>query len=209
MRKLLILGLIALSFSSCKKEVKPTPSVPTETETKVEVENFYSSKDVQPHLKFNAEYSEYDFIGLPNPTAFTKEELSFNVKENDFDYNKTADFDYYNLSQFDLDKTNFKVIAYHSFGENDSKVVNVQLNSYQAGVQKDALLVDCRFTFETEYYRNFLIEKDGTIIVRKTAVDGLAFNEAGDIVGKKQVSDTTTQVIKYKVDKSGIFNKIK
>lgn len=209
MRSILLLCLVVLSFSACKKEDKTTESTQITEEKNKGEENIYSSEELKPYLKFNPEYSEYEFVDLKDPTAFTDKEIAFTVKENDFDYNKSSDFDYFDLRQFDLDKTSFKVIAYHSFGENDSKVMNVQLNSYQSGIQKDALLLDCRFTFETEYYRHFAIQKDGTILLKKTTVEGLAFNEAGDIVGTKKVSDTTNQLIKYKVDSAGIFNVIK
>jgi nucleoside recognition membrane protein YjiH len=55
--------------------------------------------------------------------------------------------------------------AYHSYGENDSKVANAQLNSYM-GKQVDAILLDSRFTAETEYYREFTLTKNGMIILK-------------------------------------------
>jgi hypothetical protein len=63
------------------------------------------------------------------------------------------------LLLFNFDKVTYKVIAYTTYGENDSKIVNIQLNSYVASVQTDALLLDNRFTFETEYYRQFSIKE--------------------------------------------------
>jgi hypothetical protein len=204
MKKIVFLILI-LAFFSCKKDAEK--SIDTTIKTTKTDSIIYSSNEFQPHLKFNSEFCEYQITGLDNPKEFTSKELSFPLKENEFEYNKSADFKYFTPSTFDLDKINCKVIAYTSYGENDSTVLNIQLNSYLAGVQIDALLLDCRFTFETEYYRNFSIKKSGTIIIKKLAIDSLLYNNEGDIIGKKAVNDTTTEVVQYKINTMGHFVK--
>lgn len=93
---------------------------------------------------------------------------------------------YYTTTSFNYNTVAYKVSAYTSYGENDSKVVNIQLNSYLFNIQIDALLLDCRFTFETEYYRQFSIKKDGTIAIKKLATDGSAYDDKGDIIGQKK-----------------------
>ena len=68
--------------------------------------------------------------------------------------------------------------------------------------------MDCRFTFETEYYRNFTIQTDKTIAIKKIAIESLEFNDKGDIIGNKKVNDTLTEVVKYKIDPQGNFIKL-
>jgi hypothetical protein len=54
---------------------------------------------------------------------------------------KQRDFKYY--APFTLNLAMYlKIIAYHSYGENDSKVTNIQLNSYKEKQQIDDLLTD-------------------------------------------------------------------
>ncbi|WP_418262704.1 hypothetical protein [Flavobacterium faecale] len=202
-----IIFLIAtLLLFSCKKEVKEKNGLDKPKKSSDSL--VYSSTALQPHLKFNSEYSEYELTGLKNSSTFTSKDINFPVKENDFNYNKSNDFDYYTISNFDIDKVHYKIIAYNSYGENDSKVLNVQLNSYISDKQIDALLLDCRFTFETEYYRLFKIKNNSTIDIKKIAVDSLLYNEEGDIIGKKTVNDTTIETVQYQIKKTGHFIKL-
>lgn len=205
--KKFIFFILLLAVYSCKKEdtktvTEPSKSVPM-TDTII-----YSSKVLKPYLKFNEEFSEYELVGLENPQVFTDADLNYPVKENEFEFNKTADFKYYAPFTFEFSNVSYKIIAYHSYGENDSKVTNIQLNSYKGKQQIDALLLDCRFTFETEYYRDFTITKDGTIAIKKIALDGLNYDEEGDIVGQKKVKDSTTETVRYKMNAKGIFTKV-
>jgi hypothetical protein len=62
------------------------------------------------------------------PTIFSQQELNYPVKENEFEFNKSTD-QYFTTSSFNFDKVTYKVIAYTTYGENDSKIVNIQLNS--------------------------------------------------------------------------------
>ena len=205
--KKFIYFILILTVCSCKKEDSKTTVTPNASS--IEADSIiYNSKSFEPHLKFNSELSEYELIKLANPESFTDLELSYPIHENDFEFDKTEDFKYYTPFSFDFEGVSYKLIAYHSYGENDLKVVNIQLNSYLEGKQTDALLVDCRFTFETEYYREFTITKNGIITIEKVAIEGLNYNSDGDIVGKKTVKDTTAETVRYKMSAKGNFVKI-
>lgn len=199
---LIILGLC--TFYSCKKKNEKAEQTITIPKT----EAIYASEKANKHLNFDKEFNEYEFLGVKEAQKFSASEIDFVVKENDFEYNKTADFDYFTIKTFDIGDTNFKVILYATFGENDIKVANIQLNSYRSGVQVDALLLDCRFEFETEYYRNFVIKNDNSIEIQKIAVDKLKYNAKGDIIGKREVNDTLIDAVTYKINPLGNFLKI-
>ncbi len=205
MKKIVFLLVVAV-FLSCKKD-NDRPKVSKEAKQDT-TSIIYNSKAIEPYLELDLEQIEYKIVGLKNNQKFTAEEIKFPIKGNDFDFSKSPTLDYYIVHSFNIDATNYKILAYNSYGENDSKVLNVQLNSYVSGLQKDALLLDCRFTFETEYYRNFTINSDHTIEIKKIAVESLIFNEAGDIIGKKEANDTITEVVKYKMNPLGDFTKL-
>ena len=206
MKKTILLLILGIGiFFSCKKENEKTEQT---NSTPSQIKDIYSTADTEEYLNFDKEMNEYAIVGLNDSQKFSAEEISFAVKENDFEYNKSDDFDYYTIKTFDLGEINYKVIVYNSYGENDSKVLNIQLNSYQSGIQVDALLLDCRFEFETEYYRNFVIKKDQTIEIKKIAVEKLLYNQNADIVGKKEVNDTLVDVVTYKVNPLGNFLKL-
>jgi hypothetical protein len=205
--KKLIFFISILAFYSCKKEDNKVKVAPITASPQTD-SMIYSSKSFAPHLSFNAELSEYELIELKNPNSFKEEELIYPVKENDFELNKVADLNYYTPFTFNLQNVSYAVIAYYSYGDNDIKVANIQLNSYLAGKQTDAILLDCRFTFETEYYREFTISKNGIITINKVAIDGLNYNEEGDIVGEKAVKDTTIVKSQYKLNTNGAFVKM-
>lgn len=207
MKKITLLLLLILSFS-CKKTAENKETIiDIETETNNK-DFFYKYTEAAPYIKFNTQFSEYEIEGLEKPQKFTATELNEVIKENEFEFTKSDAFKYYVAKTFDIDKVNYKVIIYNTYGENDSKVLNIQLNSYLAGTPIDALLLDCRFTFETEYYRNFVINKDKTIDIKKIAVEKLLYNDDGDIIGVKDVNDTISVPVKYKIEPSGKFLKI-
>ena len=199
--------ILLLIVCSCKKE-ENTNSVPPSVKSVAENTTIYSSKSLEQYIKFNTEFSEYELVNLENPQSFSTTELSFPIKENEFEYNKSKDFKFYTPFTFEKDKIEYKVIAYHSYGENDTKVLNVQLNSFYGRKTIDALLLDCRFVFETEYYRQFSIKEDGTILIKKVAVNGLNYDDNGNIIGTKAVKDTTIENLKYKLSSTGSFTKI-
>lgn len=202
MKKILFFILI-ITFISCKKENERS-----DIKTEVNHSNVVTinSDSLATHFKFNDDLFEYEIIGLQDSAKFTADEISFPLKENDFDYSKSTDLDYFTAKTFDIAKNKFKIVVFNTYGDNDSKILNIQLNSYTDNKLIDAILLDSRFTFETEYYRNFKINGND-IEIKKVSVEKLLFNEEGDIVGDKKVNDTLTDIVKYKIDSKGLFIK--
>ena len=196
-----------LTVCSCKKDNGKTTVAPIKSKHQSDGV-IYSTKLFEPHIQFNTELSTFELIELKNPKSFTEIELTYPVKQNEFEFNKTNDFKYYTPFTFNFEGVSYNLIAYYSYGENDSKVLNIQINSYLDGKQIDALLLDCRFTAETEYYREFTIKKEGTIVIKKVLIDGLNYNAKGDIIGQKTVKDTTSETIRYKMNTQGTFKKV-
>lgn len=195
--------MLTILFISCKKDTKEAA---TKEENTNQATIAISSKNLDSYLKFDPELVEYDITGLDKAEKFSSTALSFPIKENDFDYAKSTDFDYFTAKSFEIAANTFKIILFNTYGENDAKILNIQLNSYNGGKLVDALLLDCRFTFETEYYRNFKIDGN-TIEIKKISVDKLDFNDNGDIIGNKKVNDTLTEVVKYQINDKGLFIK--
>lgn len=73
----------------------------------------------------------------------------------------------------------------------------------------DRLLLDCRFSFETQYFRTFKIDKDKNIEIIKFSINNLEYNESGDIIGEKQNPDITKVKVDYRIDTKGYFKKNK
>lgn len=195
--------MLTILFISCKNDTKEAA---TKEENTNQATIAISSKNLDSYLKLDPELVEYDITGLDKAEKFSSTALSFPIKENDFDYAKSTDFDYFTAKSFEIAANTFKIILFNTYGENDAKILNIQLNSYNGGKLVDALLLDCRFTFETEYYRNFKIDGN-TIEIKKISVDKLDFNDNGDIIGNKKVNDTLTEVVKYQINDKGLFIK--
>lgn len=202
MKKIFFIILIT-AFFGCKKETENTDNKPN-IETKADLT--IASKNFEKYLKHNAELFEYQIVGIKDSLPFSDAEISFPLKENEFHYNKSKDFNYFEAKSFENKNNKLKIIIYNTYGENDLKVLNIQLNSYNSGQLVDALLLDCRFTFETEYFRNFKINSNA-IEIKKFNVDKLLYNEEGDIIGNKPVNDTVVNMVKYKLNDKGFFVK--
>jgi len=133
---------------------------------------------------------------------------SIAIKENEFDIKPKDENIYYEIETFKFSETNTgKLILYNTFGENDIKILNVQLNSYVNNILVDKLLLDCRFSFETQYFRTFKINKEKNIEIIKLSINSLEYNEAGDIIGEKQNADTIKVKVDYDIDAKGYFIK--
>lgn len=171
----------------------------------------YTSDSVKPFYKLDADSISY-IVNTAykelSPENFGEKNTLIPLKENDFDIVLDTKSKFYTLETFKFsDQNTAKLIIYNTFGENDSKILNVQLNSYMNNVLIDQLLLDCRFTFETEYYRTFTINKDKNIKLVKHTVDKLEYNDAGDIVGEKQIGDSSKVTVDYTIDAAGKFIK--
>jgi hypothetical protein len=171
----------------------------------------YTSDNVKQYYKYDTVSVSYivDMVqkGLSFKN-FDEENKRIHLKENDFEVQLNPKYEYYILETFKFSQTNTaKLIIYNTFGENDSKILNIQLNSYLDNKLVDQLLLDCRFIFETEYYRTFIIDADKKIEIVKHTVDNLEYNEAGDIIGEKELADSTKIKVNYTLDPSGKFIK--
>lgn len=215
---MLSLGMLILFFS-CQKGTIKQDKIDNEaqkiivTDSTVQMKNNlpYTSDNVKPYYKLDADSTSYVvntlYKGLVSHN-FDEKNQAVPLKENDFNIRLDSKDKYYILETFKFSDTNTaQLIIYNTFGDNDSKILNVQLNSYINNNLVDQLLLDCRFTFETEYYRTFKIGPDKNIEIEKHSVDKLEFNEAGDIVGEKNPADTTMVKVNYMIDLTGKFIK--
>lgn len=200
-----ILILCMFIFYNCKDN----PVKPSVEKQNLENNLPYTSEQIKKYYRFNNDESAYILDIKDNLLNFTQNEINISIKENDFDIKPNTKSKYLNVEAFNFSNNNScKLILYNTYGENDIQVLSVQLNSYKGNLLIDQLLLDNRFTFETEYYRTFTINKDGTIKIKKYSVDNLEYNESGDIIGKKQKPEITETIVEYKIDNDGKFVKI-
>lgn len=215
--KLIILSFIVslISFSCDKEKIKKKNDKPTIITSSTIMKNNlpYTSDNAKKYYELNSDSTMYVINPLHENLVsdnFNEKNKSVLLKENDFGIQLNPNYKYYVLETFKFSNVNtIKLIIYNTFGENDSKILNLQLNSYINDVLVDQLLVDCRFTFETEYYRTFKIDSDKNIEITKYSVVNLEYNEQGDIIGKKKSADTTKEKINYRLDLAGKFLKNK
>lgn len=214
--KLILLSFIVVTFCySCKKE-------------KVKMDEFnhkltlndndtmknnlpYTSDNVKQYYKHDADSISYVVNSLYKGIVscnFDENNKLVSLRENDFEIQQDSKDKYYILETFNFpDEKKCKLIIYNTYGENDSKILNIQLNSYIGNKLVDQLLLDCRFTFEIGYYRTFKIEKDKTIEIIKYSIDSIEYNDAGDIIGEKKNADINKEKVEYTIDQSGKFIK--
>jgi hypothetical protein len=146
-----------------------------------------------------------------------KQKLYFNtinkkveILENDNNLEIEESLYYYVIEEFYFSFNQYyKLIIYKSFIDNQIEVLNIQLNNYYNKELVQQILLDSRFTFENEYFRNFYIDKNMNIEITKYEISNLEFNEVGDIVGELEKPDTLKTIVKYKLDKDGKFKKTK
>ncbi|EJL74231.1 hypothetical protein [Chryseobacterium populi] len=215
--KLSACSIIMLVFSYSCKKVAPKQEESNHELTIADSTNTmknnlpYTSDNIKQYYKYNVDSISYvvnsQYKGLVSGN-FNEKNKFVPLKENDFEIQQEPKYKYYILETFKFSDTNtVKLIIYNSFGENDSKILNVQLNSYLNSDLVDQLLLDCRFTFETEYFRTFKIDADKNIEIVKYSVDKLEYNETGDIIGEKKSADSTKLKVNYIIDPAGKFIK--
>ncbi len=215
--KLFTINFFVLICFSCKKNMTTDENLTFKgvlidsTFTKMTNNLPYTSDSIKQYYKLDTDSVSYivnaTYKGLSN-NNFDEKNRSLPLKENDFNIVLTSKTKFYTLQAFKFsDQNTAKLLIYNTFGENDSKILNVQLNSYMNNVLTDQLLLDCRFTFETEYYRTFIIDKNRSIKILKHTVDKLEYNDEGDIVGEKKIGDSAEVSVDYIIDNSGKFIK--
>lgn len=198
-------------FFSCQ-ENKTTSNIQSKKDIPVKVERIsnnlpYTSDEVKKYYTSDSNSSDpvIKNKGLVEH-YFISEETALPFKENDFEIKPSTKDKYYDLETFNFPNQNkCQLIIYNTFGENDSKILNIQLNSFVKDRLVDKLLLDSRFTFETEYYRNFKINPGGTIEITKFSVDKLEVNETGDIIGENENPVPKKQIVRYKINSEGKF----
>ena len=203
---------IFLVFISCQK---PEGNSYVELK-KIDTQSIHDirSSDISKYYHFDSLHSTYfvDTLLLPKSFHFEEGEITFPVKENDFEEYKIKSTDkYYPLDSFALKNYKFKVIMYLTDGENDTNIMNVKINSYDSNNNLiDALLLDQHFNFEIECFRNFSISSDKKIKIIKYAITYANYSEEGDIIGGKSVPQRDSVIANYLIDdSSGKFEKIK
>ncbi|WP_228452322.1 hypothetical protein [Chryseobacterium sp. c4a] len=213
--KNIIIGVF-LTFFSCKENTQkinttdnPVQNSKSENLKTVKNKLPYTSEDIKKYYKTDLDSTNY-IVTIPDQKRinFNSEEIRFPIKENDFEINPKPTDKYSVIETFSFpNDISCKLIIYNTYGENDSKILNVQLNSYKQNKLTDQLLLDCRFTFENQYYRTFSINKDEMIELVKYSINRLEFNENGDIIGEKETPITNKEKFLYAIDNEGKFVK--
>lgn len=208
-----LLPCFILVLFSCKENKVPNDLPLKQQEktitTKVKNNLPYTSDNVKQHYKFDVDSVNFT-VNKNNlkESYFLQEEVKIPLKENDFDIQPPLKNKYFVVETFNFsDSLINKLIIYNTFGDNDTKIFNVQLNSYFNNHLVDKLLLDCRFTFETEYYRDFKIDENRNIQIVKYSIDNLEYNEAGDIIGEKENPIPKIEKVNYKIGSDGKFVK--
>ena len=79
----------------------------------------------------------------------------------------------------------------------------MQLNSYKQGKPIDALLLELNFTFEIAFSSDYIVDNK-SIRIDQDAINGFQCSEDGDIIGTKEVPDSTVRRLVYHI-KDGQF----
>ena len=212
MKYLIICSAIILSSCIETKEKKEALQTNDLIQKSSKMNNIfpYTDENASKFYNFDTELGRYVVnVNENKMMKFNSDKADFLVKENDFGIKPTVDGKYAEIETLNFSSlVSCKVIVYNTIGDNDTAILNVQLNSYHNGQLKDQLLLDSRFTFETEYYRTFIINKNHSIKINKFSVNNLEFNEAGDILGEKTVADTVKVTVSYQLLNDGFFKKL-
>ena len=212
MKYLIICSAIILSSCIETKEKKEALQTNDLIQKSSKMNNIfpYTDENANKFYNFDTELGRYVVnVNENKMMKFNSDKADFPVKENDFGIRPTVNGKYAEIETLNFSSlVSCKVIVYNTIGDNDTAILNVQLNSYHSGQLKDQLLLDSRFTFETEYYRTFIINKNQSIKINKFSVNNLEFNEAGDILGDKKVADTVKVTVSYQLLNDGFFKKL-
>ncbi|MFD0793646.1 hypothetical protein ACFQZX_08455 [Mucilaginibacter litoreus] len=167
------------------------------------------STELQKFYKRDKETGKYTLVIPKGYTLKTYADTGIAFKESPFGYEIKPGDRYLTADQFQLAGMNCKIIVYNVTGENDRPILNIQLNSYnKQGQLQDVLLLDSRFTFEVEYYRDFSIEKSGIIKLKSNQIEHYTYNEQGDITGYINDPQVESSAATYQLQADGKFRKI-
>lgn len=122
--------------------------------------------------QFSKYYKEtdYEIKLLPQYLKQAKElnsqEIGGNLKGASWGSDQFKDYiRYYEVGGFEFENYYYKLIVYNSFGESDTLLLNIQINSYDSqGNMIDALILDTQYYYEDiSCFTKFKINTDFTI----------------------------------------------
>ncbi|WP_294844623.1 hypothetical protein [uncultured Gilliamella sp.] len=123
----------------------------------------YYKKDNDGYAIFLDKYSKLTQL-------LNEQEINFPIKNESFGYDRfTQDIRYYVVGGFVQDNYLYKVIIYNGYGEADTQMLNIQLNSYdEQGKLIDALLLDSQYRYEdVSSFNQFSVNEDLTINLKQ------------------------------------------
>ena len=136
---------------------------------------------------------------------FSEAEKALPLKGDTYNYDlNSLDGRYYTVAERkDKNGYDYKLIVYNTGGDNDTEILVTQLISYKQGKPIDALLLELNFTFEIAYSSRYIVDNK-SIRIDQYAINGLQCSEDGDIIGTKEVPDSTIWRLVYHI-KDGQF----
>ena len=200
MKKYGLLSVLLLCLTAC--------SVPRQAE-KAASSNavVWTYQLVEPLLVFDNSVISYRLKPKYRRRAvpFSAAEKALPLKGDTYNYDlNSLDGRYYTVAERkDRNGYDYKLIVYNAGGENDTEILVTQLNSYKQGKPIDALLLELNFTFEIAYSSRYIVDNK-SIRIDQYAINGLQCSEDGDIIGTKEVPDSTVWRLVYHI-KDGQF----
>ena len=200
MKKYGLLSVFLLCLAAC--------SVPRQAE-KAASRNaiVWTNQLVEPLLVFDNSVISYRLKPKYRRRAvlFSAAEKALPLKGDTYNYDlNSLDGRYYTVAERkDWNGYDYKLIVYNAGGENDTEILVTQLNSYKQGKPIDALLLELNFTFEIAYSSRYIVDNK-SIRIDQYAINGLQCSEDGDIIGTKEVPDSTVWRLIYHI-KGGQF----
>lgn len=200
MKKYGLLSVLLLCLAAC--------SVPRQAE-KAASRNaiVWTNQLVEPLLVFDNSVISYRLKPKYRRRAvlFSAAEKALPLKGDTHNYDlNSLDGRYYTVAEHkDRNGYDYKLIVYNAGGDNDTEILVTQLNSYKQGKPIDALLLELNFTFEIAYSSRYIVDNK-SIRIDQYAINGLQCSEDGDIIGTKEVPDSTVWRLVYHI-KDGQF----
>ena len=200
MKKYGLLSVLLLCLTAC--------SVPRQAE-KAASRNaiVWTNQLVEPLLVFDNSVISYRLKPKYRRRAvpFSAAEKALSLKGDTYNYDlNSLDGRYYTVAERkDKNGYDYKLIVYNAGGDNDTEILVTQLISYKQGKPIDALLLELNFTFEIAYSSRYIVDNK-SIRIDQYAINGLQCSEDGDIIGTKEVPDSTVWRLVYHI-KDGQF----
>lgn len=198
MKKFFLSGICTLFLSFCSVSQRPNNNIV-----------IWTNKTIDTLVFFNDTTSSYqlkpEFMKFVTPFSIKEKELR--PKGETYGYaTNSNDGRYYTVAKHkDRYGYDYRLITYNIEGENDTEILVSQLNSYQQGTLIDALVLELKFVFGTEYSTHYIIN-DSVIKIDRYETNGILYTADGDVIGTKDIPDTVIYQSIYKI-KDGRFLK--